>query len=108
MQIRCGHNLDAVVFEYTSNEKDLISRGWYGGSGGGSMAFRSNYLNSEWITIMNIWQDANILYGIEVITNKGNKSIFCGRALGSLSVFNAPWYKRFKINTTPFWYMIKG
>jgi hypothetical protein len=72
------------------------------------MSFRSNYLNSEWITIMNLWYDANILYGIEVITNKGNKSNFCGRALGTLAIWNAPWYKRFKVSATPFVNLIKG
>ncbi len=46
IQIRCGYNLDGVIFEYTSNAKDLISKGWYGlPSNPPSLAFRSNYLD---------------------------------------------------------------
>ncbi len=44
--LRCGSNIDAITFEFTSNQKDLITRGQYGGNGGGLLpTFRANYLN---------------------------------------------------------------
>ncbi len=42
---RSGSCMDAMTFEYTSNQKDLIKYGYYGGAGGGAYQFRSDYLN---------------------------------------------------------------
>ncbi len=43
--MRCGNVVDQITFEYSSNKKDLITQGPYGGNGGGSISFRSDYTN---------------------------------------------------------------
>lgn len=85
--IRSGNFLDGIQLMMSDGVKMTYSPA-FGGFGGTSVDW---YVPSnEFITQIETWVGNPQLFGIQLSTNKGSKSPFCGQTVGTYSLMNVP------------------